>query len=74
VYSRHISNYAITIQCYVNNIQDLTKAEDIVQYHAEQNKPFVQLSSSWRDNILMPTEATAPMAAQLPINNLPIGK
>lgn len=55
-------------------IQDIKKAETIVQYHVAKNRSFVQLASAWRDNILMPTEDVAPMAAQLPINDLPIGK
>lgn len=55
-------------------IQDIAKAEDIVQYHAQENKQFVRLESTWRDNILMPVEAAPPMAPQLAINQLPIGK
>lgn len=55
-------------------IQDITKAENVVQYHAQANQLFVQLRPTWRDNILMPTEETAPMAAQIPIYDLPISK
>lgn len=54
-------------------MQDIRKAEDIVQYHVQTNPSHVQLKSTWRDNILMPAEDIAPMAAQFPINDLPIG-
>jgi hypothetical protein len=54
-------------------LQDISKAENVIQYHIQENKPYVQLRPTWRDNILMPTQDVAPMAAQLPIHDLPIG-
>lgn len=54
-------------------ITDLDKAQETVEYHIHENDRYINLES-WRDNMLLPTESVAPMAAQVPLNDLVVGK
>ena len=54
-------------------VLDMEKAKETVEYHVREHQKYINLEG-WRDNMLLPTESVAPMAAQVPFNSLVAGK
>lgn len=67
-------NLSVLNPLLLQYITDVEKAASIVEYHVRENRQYVELKPTWRDNILMPSESVAPMAAQFSLNDLVIGK
>lgn len=50
------------------------RMEEVMEFHVRENNQHVRANNHWKHHILMPGEQVNPNAAEMPSNDLPMGK